>query len=39
MIERASSDDLMLLACDVGPVPLQVGAVLLLDARGDFEVS
>lgn len=39
LIERVSPDDLMLLACDVGPVPLQVGAVLVLDARPGFDMS
>ena len=30
MIERASANDMMQLATDVGPVPMQVGAVLVL---------
>ncbi|HMA46248.1 MAG TPA: wax ester/triacylglycerol synthase domain-containing protein, partial [Frankiaceae bacterium] len=39
VIERASPDDLMQLACDVGPVPMQVGAVLVLAAGPAFDVS
>lgn len=31
-VERASAEDLMMLATDIGPIPMQVGAVLLLDA-------
>lgn len=37
VIERASADDLMQLAVDVGPVPEQVGAVVLLDAGEGFD--
>jgi len=32
LIERASPDDLMLLASDVGPAPMQAGALLVHDA-------
>ena len=39
MIERVSPDDLMMLACDVGPVPLQVGAVLVLDGGPGFDIA
>ena len=39
LIERASPDDLMLLASDVGPVPMQAGAVLVLDAGPDFDLA
>ncbi len=39
LIERASPDDLMLLASDVGPAPMQAGAVLVLDAGPDFDVA
>lgn len=39
VIERASPDDLLLLSCDVGPVPLVVGAVLVLAAGPDFDVG
>lgn len=38
-VERASPDDLMLLACDVGPAPMQVGAVLILDAGPEFDIG
>ena len=37
VIERASADDLMQFAADVGPVREQVGAVLVLDAGGSFD--
>ncbi len=39
VIERASPDDLMMLACDVGPVPLQVGGVLVMDAGPGFDAA
>lgn len=39
LIERASPDDLMLLASDVGPVPVQAGAVLLLAAGPEFDLA
>ena len=39
LIERASPDDLMLLASDVGPAPMQAGAVLVLDAGPDFDLA
>lgn len=39
LIERASADDLMLLASDVGPVPIQAGAVLLLEGGPDFDLQ
>jgi diacylglycerol O-acyltransferase len=39
VIERASPTDLAMLAMDAGPVPSQVGAVLLLDAGSGFDVS
>jgi hypothetical protein len=32
LVERASAIDMMELASDVGPVPLQVGAVLVFDS-------
>lgn len=38
VIERASADDLLQLATDVGPVPMQAGAVLLLDTGPNFDV-
>ena len=38
-IERVSLADLMLLDCDVGPAPMQAGAVLLLDAGPRFDVG
>ncbi len=38
-IERASAADVMLLACDVGPAPMNVGAVLRLDVADDFDVA
>jgi diacylglycerol O-acyltransferase / wax synthase len=38
-IERASPEDLMHLASDIGPVPMQVGALLILDAEPAFDVS
>ena len=38
-IERASADDLMQLAADVGPVREQVGAVLVLEAGGGFDAA
>ncbi|MGZ4749824.1 MAG: wax ester/triacylglycerol synthase domain-containing protein [Oryzihumus sp.] len=34
-VDRASADDLMALAADHGPVPMQVGALLLLGAGAD----
>jgi diacylglycerol O-acyltransferase / wax synthase len=37
-IERAGANDLAMLAMDRGPVPVQVGAVLLLDAGLGFDV-
>lgn len=36
-IERAGPNDLMQLAFDVGPVPMQMGAVLLLEPGGAFD--
>jgi diacylglycerol O-acyltransferase len=39
VIERVSPDDMMQLACDVGPLPMQVGAVLVLDVAPEFDVS
>ena len=39
VIERLSGEDLMQLASDVGPVPWQVGAILLMDAGADFDLS
>jgi WS/DGAT/MGAT family acyltransferase len=39
VIERVGSDDLMQLASDVGPVPWQVGAILLMEAGADFDAS
>ncbi|HUZ56223.1 MAG TPA: wax ester/triacylglycerol synthase domain-containing protein [Streptosporangiaceae bacterium] len=39
LIGRASPDDLMLLASDVGPAPMQAGAVLVLDAGPDFDLA
>jgi hypothetical protein len=38
VIERASPTDLAMLAMDHGPVPYQVGAVLLLDAGPEFDL-
>jgi diacylglycerol O-acyltransferase len=35
--DRVSADDLMSLACERGSVPLQVGAVLMLDSRERLE--
>jgi hypothetical protein len=37
VIDRASPSDLAMLAMDAGPLPQQVGAVLLLDAGPDFD--
>jgi diacylglycerol O-acyltransferase len=39
VIERASPSDLAMLAMDAGPVPQQVGVVLLLDAGPDFDLA
>src|SRR5512132_191141 len=39
VIERASADDLMQLAADVGPVREQVGAVVVLDARDGLDAG
>jgi len=36
-LERVSSDDLMSLATDRGTVPMQVGAVLILDTTAGFD--
>jgi WS/DGAT/MGAT family acyltransferase len=36
-IDRATADDVVALATDVGPVPMQVGAVLLLDAGAELD--
>ncbi len=36
-IDRATPDDLVALATDVGPAPMQVGAVLLLDAAAGVD--
>lgn len=38
-IDRAGPEDVMHLATDVGSVPMQVGAVLVLDAPSGFEAS
>jgi diacylglycerol O-acyltransferase len=38
-IERATANDMMQLATDVGPVPMQVGAVLVLDAEPGLDVD
>ena len=38
-IERVSLADLMLLDCDVGPAPMQAGAVLLLDGGPRFDIG
>lgn len=38
-VERVSSEDLIQLASDVGAVPWQVGAVLVMDASSGFDVS
>src|SRR5665647_2171159 len=38
-VERLSSGDLMQLAFDVGPVPMHVGAVLVLDAGPGVELA
>jgi WS/DGAT/MGAT family acyltransferase len=39
MIERASSEDLMQLASDLGPFPWQVGALVVLDAGADGDAD
>lgn len=39
VIQRASAEDMMQLAADVGPVPAQIGAVLMLDPAAEFNVS
>ena len=39
MIDRASSEDLGQLASDIGPVPMQIGAVLILENGTPFDVS
>lgn len=39
VIERVSPDDLTQLACEVGPAPSQVGAVLTLDAGPEFDLG
>ncbi len=39
VIERASAEDLMQLACDAGRVPWQVGAVLVLDPGSEAAVN
>ncbi|MGE5831175.1 MAG: wax ester/triacylglycerol synthase domain-containing protein [Micromonosporaceae bacterium] len=39
VIDRASATDLAFLAMDTGPVPQQIGAVLVLDAEAAFDVS
>ena len=38
-IERATADDVVSLATDVGSAPMQVGAVLLLDTAGGFDLD
>jgi WS/DGAT/MGAT family acyltransferase len=38
-IERASADDLMMIATDTGPVPMQVGAVLTLEAGAELDLA
>ena len=38
-IDRASSDDMVSLATDVGAAPMQVGAVLLLDTSAGFDLE
>jgi diacylglycerol O-acyltransferase / wax synthase len=39
MFERVSADDLMSLASERHPPPLQVGAVLILDAPGELDIG
>jgi hypothetical protein len=39
LVERASGIDMMELASDVGPVPLQVGAVLVFESGTDLAAS
>jgi WS/DGAT/MGAT family acyltransferase len=39
VIDRASATDLAFLAMDTGPVPQQIGAVLVLGAGAEFDVS
>ena len=39
MFERVSADDLMSLASKRHPPPLQVGAVLILDAPGELDIG
>src|SRR6266568_4238607 len=38
-IERASAEDMMILTNDVGPVPMQVGAILLLGAGAELDLA
>ncbi len=38
-MERVSPEDLTSLATDTGPAPMQVGAILLLDAAAGFDVD
>lgn len=38
-IERVSGEDLVNLATDVGPAPMQVGAILLLDVPRSFDLA
>lgn len=38
-IMRATAEDMTSLAADVGPAPMQVGAILLLDTRGGFDLA
>ena len=38
-VDRASAADITQLASDVGPVPMQIGACLVLDSAAGFDVS
>lgn len=38
-ILRATAEDMTSLAADVGPAPMQVGAILVLDTRGGFDLA
>jgi diacylglycerol O-acyltransferase len=38
-VERLSPQDLMQLACDVGPAPMQVAGILILDAADELALS
>ncbi len=37
--DRATADDMMQLMADVGPVPMQIGACLVLDVGPEFDVT